>query len=643
MSVVMSAQPDPGLVEAALEYARRARPVFPCGHDKRPLTPHGFQDATTEPAQIREWWRRWPDALIGMPTGRASGVVVIDCDVREGLDGCDAYENLAAPYGGVPHTVMALTPSGGIHFYYQCPDAEVRNSASRLAPGVDVRGEGGYVIVPPSRLPDGRCYEWEASNPPKPGPMPAWLLRSAGTHTKPEPVAAPVDGKVVSGQRNAYLASYAGRMARAGFDRLQIMQAVRAENARICNPPLDESELARTIGKSADRWVSRAAEDGVRPVGVPDAVEGGERRRRFEALSVADMLLQPFPRWRIRDLIPERGLCMLWGAPGSGKTFLALDMACAIARGIPWLGRRVRPGLVVYWAAEGHLRVRLDAYMRAHEVGPDDLRRLRVVQAAGDLLDAGQLEEFVAMLRELDETVAQVVVDTTNRAMPGADENSPEDMGALIAACKQIEEVTGCHVLLVHHSGKDAARGSRGHSSLHGAVDAELSVRKDGSVRTLSAEKVRDGDTGPVAVLKLAVVDLGAARDHDPDAEPDERITSCVVEHLPDAAAPNVPTLTDRERTVLAAFHEAITGHAIRVPPEAWRVPGNRLRTGQNGVSHDVVRDVVRSRGGLTGQDGRDSDGTERKAFHRAVRGLVAKQILQLWQGVMWLVVEDDE
>lgn len=354
MPIAMSAQPDPSaVVEAALEYAARGKPVFPCAPDKRPLTPHGFQDATTDATTIREWWRRWPGALIGMPTGRASRIVVIDCDVGNGIDGAEAYESLAAPYGGIEHTVMALTPSGGLHFYLEAPEQEVRNSASRLALGVDVRGEGGYVIVPPSRLPDGRCYEWEASNPPKPGPMPAWLLRMAGTHIRPEPVATPVDGKVVSGQRNAYLASYAGRMARAGFSRQQIREAVRAENARVCNPPLTQYELERTIDKSTDTWVRRAAEDGVRPVGVP---EGGENDAStwpnaidLTVLSTRD---PKEPEFIVEDWLPVGYATLLAGHGGVGKSGIALYLAVCNALGLDFFGLRVKARRVLYLSCE---------------------------------------------------------------------------------------------------------------------------------------------------------------------------------------------------------------------------------------------------------------------------------------------------
>jgi putative DNA primase/helicase len=138
---------DSFLLDAALDYAERGLPVFPCnGKNKAPLTRHGFKDATTDPEQIREWWHKWPRAMIGMPTGRASGIDVLDLDVKpnEYIDGRDFVPNWQKL-----SPLIVRTPSGGVHVWF-ASDGEVRNSTDAIAPGVDTRGVGGYVIVPPS-------------------------------------------------------------------------------------------------------------------------------------------------------------------------------------------------------------------------------------------------------------------------------------------------------------------------------------------------------------------------------------------------------------------------------------------------------------------------------------------------------------
>ena len=116
--------------------------MFPC-EGKRPLTEHGFKDATTDPRRIHMWWSRWPQANIGMPTGERSGVFVLD------VDDLGALAELEAQIGKLPATWTVRTPSGGLHLYFQHVEG-VTNSPGGLPNGIDVRGQGGYVLVPPS-------------------------------------------------------------------------------------------------------------------------------------------------------------------------------------------------------------------------------------------------------------------------------------------------------------------------------------------------------------------------------------------------------------------------------------------------------------------------------------------------------------
>jgi Bifunctional DNA primase/polymerase, N-terminal len=159
------------LLRAALAYARRGVPVFPCEPGgKAPLTYNGFWDATTDSRRIGIWWGRWPEANIGVPTGERSGLLVLDVDPRDG--GPESLAGLERTAGPLPETARARTGGGGMHVFFRYPAGEgVRNSTGRLGPGLDVRGEGGYVIVPPSRTLG--AYEW-LDRAPLTGP--AWLL-----------------------------------------------------------------------------------------------------------------------------------------------------------------------------------------------------------------------------------------------------------------------------------------------------------------------------------------------------------------------------------------------------------------------------------------------------------------------------------
>ena len=189
------------LRDAALACARNGWLVLPCSPaTKHPLLPRnrdadgkeipgtgGLCKATADAATIVAWWRRWPRALIGLRTGR---FVVVDLDVRNDRDGIAEFAKLVARWGAVPQTLRVRTPRGGLHLYFSAPTREIRNSTSRIAPGVDVRGEGGYVIAAGSVLSDGRVYR-RLRGPTRPAEMPGWLTELA-CPPPPLPIASPV-------------------------------------------------------------------------------------------------------------------------------------------------------------------------------------------------------------------------------------------------------------------------------------------------------------------------------------------------------------------------------------------------------------------------------------------------------------------
>lgn len=217
---------------------------------KHPRTPRGCLDATTDVAQITAWWEQWPDAGVGIATG--GGLIVIDVDPRH--DGDDTMRELAGRLGPLPDTVEALTGGGGRHVYLTAPEG-VRNSASALGPGVDVRGEGGYVVAPPSVHASGRAYGWEASSRPEEVPVaavPAGWLSAMTPRPRLRVVAGGKGEPFPEGERNNSLYRRACSMRSAGFDRDAILAAITAENEARCVPPLDPAEV-KGIAESAAR------------------------------------------------------------------------------------------------------------------------------------------------------------------------------------------------------------------------------------------------------------------------------------------------------------------------------------------------------------------------------------------------------
>jgi hypothetical protein len=228
------------LLKAALAWARNGKPVFPCKPGgKEPLTRRGHIDATTDPRKIHMWWKRWPNANIAVPTGRRSGVLGLDVDHPAGLDA------LEAEHGRLPETRTHSTGSGGMHYLFEYPgSAEIRNSAGKLAEELDVRGEGGYIIVPPSRT--TRPYEVLDALPL--ATPPAWLteiltepktatgagqVRSITTATSVGSCGPPI----LQGSRDDTLARIAGRL-HDGTRSLEDLAAQLLEiNTQRCEPP----------------------------------------------------------------------------------------------------------------------------------------------------------------------------------------------------------------------------------------------------------------------------------------------------------------------------------------------------------------------------------------------------------------------
>lgn len=375
--------------------------------------------------------------------------------------------------------------------------------------------------------------------------------------------------------------------------------------------------------------------------GAREAIESARRRMRddsharFRFVTVGDLLQAPAAPWRVLRVIPARGLIVLWGASGSGKTFVAIDVAAAIARGLRWAGRRTKRGTVAYIAAEGQLRDRIDAYLRHNGLKVSELDRLRVLDAAVNLLDpstdvAMLVEVLRGVARESGE-LALVVIDTLNRSMPGGDENSSEDMGKLIAAAKLIERELECAVLFVHHSGKDETKGSRGHSSLKAATDAEISVKRDGDVRTVTAEKVRDSADGEVLLtFRLASVDLGPMSGVDPDADADERRTSCIVEPIDAGPAPGGARLSDTDDIALRVLRDLCANTDDRT--EATSIHP----VGLPRVAVDHWRDRFRRVRGVDTDDSKAMEASK-KAFQRAVDKLVRLRIAGVHGARAWL------
>lgn len=271
---------DNPLENAALHYAIAGYPVFPLHNPifagdavrcscrdwkncnkvgKHPRTWHGVKDATTDLETIRGWWRQWPNANIGLATGANSGVFVLDIDPKSG--GFHNLEDLEDAYGGLPGTLTQRTGSNGQHRIFRYPDVQIKNSASEIAPGLDIRSDGGYIVAAPSVHASSSRYEWRGVNTPVEA-APDWLIaliliseEEEEQETK-QPSASPVvpvHGQIIEeGKRNDFLFRQARGLV-ISFNPSEVRRRVEAKNLGQCVPPVDEKELTKLL-KSAERY-----------------------------------------------------------------------------------------------------------------------------------------------------------------------------------------------------------------------------------------------------------------------------------------------------------------------------------------------------------------------------------------------------
>jgi putative DNA primase/helicase len=272
-------------VESAAALAALGFPVFPvhsitatgqcgcgtdCGRDagKHPRTARGFLDASGDPNRILSWWHRWPEANVAIATGAVAGVMVLDVDPAHG--GLASIAALEERHGELSPTWCVETGGDGLHLWFRSDNTQLRNSAGRVGQGLDVRANGGYAIVPPSRNRSGNHYRWANAWHPTLVDLaaaPEWLVALAQNNPAPKmipPEASPIGNKVggnhsqalpdevVEGARNSTLTSVAGAMRRKGCGESTILAALLVENSARCQPPLSVREvvaIAHSVGR----------------------------------------------------------------------------------------------------------------------------------------------------------------------------------------------------------------------------------------------------------------------------------------------------------------------------------------------------------------------------------------------------------
>jgi len=444
------------IIDAALKYANRGWAVLPihtpgangscsCGRSdcdspgKHPRTMNGLRDATTDEATIKKWFNRWPTANIGIATGAESGLVVIDVD---GDEGSESWHELQSRHGTLPDTITAKT-ARGFHIYLKHPGGYVKPSASAVGKGIDVRGDGSYIVAPPSTHASGKQYMWELSGNPDEvelADMPEWLVESIRA---PRNETSPIPEVIKEGSRNETLTSLAGSLRHRGMPEGVILEVLLTVNKRHCAPPLPEQEIksiARSVGRYHPLFTTSPSFNNMCDM----------MKLRVSRLSDGS---EPEPmRFLLEDFIPEGYPTMLYGDGGQGKSLLALHLGCSVAAGVPFLGKTVVKGNVLYCDFELDEREqKRRAYKAARGLGlarpPEGLLYFSPSMQEGSVTD---LSAIIKKLAEVvkDNDIALTIVDSFGAAVAG-DPESARDVTAFFRKLRQLKTV-----LILDHQAK---------------------------------------------------------------------------------------------------------------------------------------------------------------------------------------------
>ncbi|SFH08709.1 AAA family ATPase [Methylobacterium gossipiicola] len=486
------------------EQGFRVFPLIPGG--KTPAVEDFPNAATPDPDRALAWWSPVlgdPDERnVGVATGR--GLVVIDYDMKPGQDGARSLFN--HEMRGLPTTLTVRTPTGGIHKYLRTdPELRLANSVGKIAPNTDVRAENGYVVAPGSVTEKGAYVVIDDSPI---ADAPEWLIAECGAaRVRAADVQdlVELDTEGAISRATDYLKHHAEPSYKgSGGDLAAFKAACGARDFGIYEVTCLELMLEHWNDRGVPSWsperlqekVEHAYRYALNPAGVASAdAEFGElpplplgegsdaQAGKFELLDFndsADRAETAAAEPLIEGLMDRWAMSVLYGASNEGKTFVMMDLAYHIAMGRRWNGRAVKRGPVVYVVAEGGNQIHKRTAALRERYGAEGALFDLIVAPVNLLRSDADLKDLILALKaaaaKRGAPVELVVVDTLSRALAGGDENSSVDMGAIVRNLDRLRAASGAHLAVVHHTGKDAARGARGHSLLRAATDTELEV-----------------------------------------------------------------------------------------------------------------------------------------------------------------------
>ena len=332
--------------------------------------------------------------------------------------------------------------------------------------------------------------------------------------------------------------------------------------------------------------------------------------------------------YMVKGWLGQQQMSVVYGPSNVGKSFFCLDLAYCIAANMEWRGHKVRGGAVLYLATEGGNAFRNRVYA-LHKLYNASNVPLAVRASPVNLLNPeADMPELGALCKEIEQQhgkLSLIVIDTLSRAMAGGNENGPEDMTSFIANIDALRDYTGAHTMIVHHTGKDAAQGARGHSSLRAATDTEIELEVNGTLRTATATKQRDLEPAKPFAFKLQIHELG----NDPDDDP---VTTCTIEQADDNEVHDAKQKRPKGRNQIALLE------AFKQMRDEGIGEKNPSGVGWPGANQYWIIDAqdfeTFARGKLTGAN-------PRSTFKQAYESLITSGYMTQNDGYVWISAKE--